>query len=157
LFGLRALTRRAAAVLWVSMPAWLLEARSGGQRALHLADTVLDLHSFTGDGGLATPEAAGFGDFDGIVRLRRLPALHALVAPPGALAAACETPNYLFKVKRKRLALEKLSLPPEESRVESSGCHTHGHNDGPASSGGAKTSRLVGTGAEPKLPAQLDF
>ena len=116
LLGLRALVSRSSAVLWISAPALVFEnTASANQRASHyhvqetagtarishLGDIAMDVHSFVGNGSFSENALAGFGDFDGILRIVRLPAFHS-IAPPAAATATAETPNYLFKVRRAR-------------------------------------------------------
>jgi hypothetical protein len=191
LLGLRNLVRRSSAVLWVSAPAWVVEnsasadqsashnmasssvGTAGTARISHLGDIGLDVHSFVGNGSFSDHASAGFGDFDGILRIARLPAFHS-IAPPAAATATAETPNYLFKVrraissktephvlictsflpricpcitqvKRKGVLVERLALPPDEELSQSAGgCSGHTQNG-------------IASAPEPRLPSQLDF
>ncbi len=148
MIGLRALARSASCIICVTVPVWLAATVAPHalriSQALHLsghvADSVLEMISFTGNGGLNDSNDAGLGDYDGVLRVRRLPTLHALTPPPAASAE----PTFLFKVKRKRLVIEKFSLPPDSTHSDAvaSGCNTHGHHNGTSIS---------------SLPAVLDF
>lgn len=77
----------------------------------HLCDTVISVSSFAGSGG--DMSGSEFSDWDGLIHLQRLPLLHALSAssPPDTL-------HYLYRFRRRAMALEKLSLPPELSRSD---------------------------------------
>ena len=114
-----------------------------------LAD--VELFSFSGNGALLSNTPSEFGDYDGIIRLRRLPRLSCLVAPS---AATLETPDFLFKVKRKRLLIEPLSTPPDERANSSmSGCNTHGAAAAPASN----EPRSLRAAHAARAASQLDF
>jgi hypothetical protein len=81
------------------------------RRVEHLCDSVISISSFAGSGG--DMSGSEFSDYDGILQLQRLPLLHCLSpsSPPDTL-------HYLFRMRRRTMALEKLSLPPELSRSD---------------------------------------
>ena len=76
LLQLRALLRHALVVAVVTVPAHLL-SQSALARVRHAADAVLCLSSFT---GLGTDPPAGFSGFDGLLSVRKLPAVNALAS-----------------------------------------------------------------------------
>lgn len=73
-------------------------------RVRNIVDFALELESFAGTDREANPL---FKEYHGLFHIRKLAALNALaVYTP-------ETHDLAFKLRRKRLVIEKLHLPPE--------------------------------------------
>lgn len=108
---LRGVVTASQAVCYITLPAYLHSAwfvRS----VEHLCDVVVHVQSFAGAGGDVSGSA--FADHDGLLTLLKYPLLHSLIGQPP------DTLEYLFKLRRRTLMIEKLSLPPELSRSEQS-------------------------------------
>ena len=100
--------RAASAVCWITLPRCI--RKEDEQRLCHLADLVLSMNSFLGSGFCLNTDA-GYGDFDGLFVIEKRAAKH-------VFAGQAKENTYLYKLKRKKLVLEVVSLPPEESRTE---------------------------------------
>jgi hypothetical protein len=131
--------RRAVALL--SVPAGLHPSSSAGRLMAHASHASLSLASFAdaaGGAGVQAVALQALGDYDGLLRLEKAPALHALapalgvaahVAPQegGAAAAAGggaagsnSTSSFLYKCARRRILIEKFALPPEMDEAAAS-------------------------------------
>jgi hypothetical protein len=129
--------RRAVALL--SVPAGLHPSSSAGRLMAHASHASLSLASFAdaaGGAGVQAVALQALGDYDGLLRLEKAPALHALapalgvaahVAPQegGATAAAAgggsnSTSSFLYKCARRRILIEKFALPPEMDEAAAS-------------------------------------
>eukprot|EP01133_Synstelium_polycarpum_P018948 gene18948-22675_t len=73
----------------------------------HMADTVVGINSFSGLGG-ATSEA--FADYLGMFNIRKIAKLNTL-----SLSFHPDNLTYVFKMKRRKMVIERIHLPPELS------------------------------------------
>jgi hypothetical protein len=104
-----------------------------------LCDTVFSINSFQ-DSDVKIPEI--YNDFTGVMELKKLSGLNIYSSKlPTVL-------TYLFTRKRKKLFIEELYIPPEQS--QSSEENTKGKKMGNV------TSSMCGTGTGNKVN-QLDF
>ncbi|KJE94565.1 hypothetical protein CAOG_08869 [Capsaspora owczarzaki ATCC 30864] len=111
LFAIRALVRRAYAVCVVTLPAFLFRAMPEGVQAIrHMGDTVVGLEGFAGTPRETHPV---YKDYHGLFRIHRLPRLNSLMcAMPASL-------DLVFKLRRRKLVIETLHLPPDLSETAS--------------------------------------
>lgn len=106
LHALRALLRNSLAVAMVTMPVHLLQELVEVRRLERLCDAAVKIESFAGSEKETNPI---FQDYHGLLHIKRLPRLNSLtVSTPDSMDLA-------FKLKRKKLTIEKLHLPPEFS------------------------------------------
>ncbi|RMX46083.1 hypothetical protein pdam_00009380 [Pocillopora damicornis] len=108
LFQLRATLRSALAVCFVTVPTQLFQDPALTRRVERLCDTVVKLESFAGSDNETNPV---YKDYHGLFHIVRLPRLNSLV---------CHVPDSFdlaFKLRRKKMTIEKLHLPPELSET----------------------------------------
>jgi archaellum biogenesis ATPase FlaH len=101
------------AIALVTIPKLLFPDDAAVKSFECFADASVQLSSFT-----LSKEEHGFGDAHGILTVRKLVQLNSL---------ACQYPdtlNYLYTISKKGLDIEKMSLPPEETRT-GDGSHSH--------------------------------
>lgn len=103
LFYLRTLMRQSLAVCMITLPQEIVSNKYLFQQFAHLSDYVFSL-----DDTLKTRERLSKTQYNGLFRLNKLPSLNSL--------QQCFAPECLdlaFFVKRKRLVVEQLHLPPD--------------------------------------------
>jgi hypothetical protein len=103
---LRRLVDGKRAIAMVTIPRILFPDEEVVKSFECFADGCIQLSCFT-----QSKEEHGFGDAHGILTVRKLIHLNSL---------ACQYPdtlNYLYTISKKNLEIEKMSLPPEESRT----------------------------------------
>ncbi|XP_078346504.1 elongator complex protein 4-like isoform X2 [Oculina patagonica] len=108
LFQLRATLRSALAVCLVTVPTHLFQDPALTRRVERLCDTVVKLESFVGSENETNPV---YKDYHGLFHIVRLPRLNSLV---------CHVPDSFdlaFKLRRKKMTIEKLHLPPDLSEA----------------------------------------
>ncbi|XP_022781811.1 elongator complex protein 4-like isoform X3 [Stylophora pistillata] len=109
LFQLRATLRSSFAVCFVTVPTHLFQQDPAlTRRVERFCDTVVKLESFTGSENETNPV---YKDYHGLFHIVRLPRLNSLV---------CHMPDSFdlaFKLRRKKMTIEKLHLPPELSET----------------------------------------
>jgi len=129
---LRQLLWQRRALVLATVPAALYPA-SALRLMSHTAHAALSLQSFAAAGGAGAAVAQhALGDYDGILRLEKAPALHSLqpsvtvagavaapesgAAPSSAAAAAgnaAASSCFLYKCARRKIVIDKFALPPE--------------------------------------------
>ncbi|PIK57673.1 putative elongator complex protein 4-like [Apostichopus japonicus] len=108
--ALRALLRNSLAVAMVTMPVHLLHDFVEVRRLERLCDAAVQIESFAGSEKETNPI---FQDYHGLLHIKHLPRLNSLtVSTPDSMDLG-------FKLKRKKLTIEKLHLPPEFSESAS--------------------------------------
>lgn len=108
LLGLRAILRTAFAVCVLTVPSHLFCDNVFEKRIETLCDTVVHVDSFVGSDKEKNPV---YKEYHGLFNIKKLPSLNTLV---------CHMPESLdlaFKLRRKKLTIEKLHLPPELSET----------------------------------------
>ncbi|CAL1529602.1 unnamed protein product [Lymnaea stagnalis] len=135
--GLRGILRSAFAVAMITVPAHLFHDRSTVKKMERLCDTVVKLDSFAGSEKEKNPV---FKEYHGLIHLVQLPRLNSLIP------AQHETSDLAFKLRRKKLTIEKLHLPPElrdptgGSQEGNTLLSSHGNNSGCGTSQSSKLS-----------------
>eukprot|EP01126_Amoeba_proteus_P001695 TRINITY_DN1050_c0_g1_i14.p1 TRINITY_DN1050_c0_g1~~TRINITY_DN1050_c0_g1_i14.p1 ORF type:complete len:183 (-),score=25.86 TRINITY_DN1050_c0_g1_i14:108-656(-) len=109
LHALRGLMRSSLAVCYVSVPSTIF-SESFMTRARHICDTVVSIESFATI--LKEDISPIFQDFDGLFHVLKLPRVNTL----NRHTLNCGT-KLTFVVKRKKLRIEPICLPPEISRT----------------------------------------
>ncbi|XP_068673027.1 elongator complex protein 4-like isoform X2 [Montipora foliosa] len=104
LFQLRALMRSAFAVCLITAPTHLFQESALIRRMQRLCDTVVKLESFVGSDNETNPV---YQDYHGLFHIIRLPRLNSLVGH------SPESFDLAFKLRRKKMTIEKLHLPPD--------------------------------------------
>lgn len=109
--ALRSLLRRTLSVCLVTLPVSALLPQTVN-KILHASDTVLEMRSFVGS--RIDVSDYEFREYSGLFELKKLPRMNSLVFNfnPQSL-------QYAFKMKRRKMIVEKLHLPPEETRQAS--------------------------------------
>mmetsp|Transcript_11103 Transcript_11103/g.41457 ORF Transcript_11103/g.41457 Transcript_11103/m.41457 type:complete len:555 (-) Transcript_11103:222-1886(-) len=104
--------RNSAAVCFVTLPATGISKRLE-QAIYSLADLVMDMFSFTGS-NMDVSQSYELVDYTGMLNIRKIPHFNTLSAhfSPDVL-------TYVYKLKKRKLLVEKLHLPPEETRAAS--------------------------------------
>eukprot|EP00474_Spongospora_subterranea_P001148 CRZ01606.1 hypothetical protein [Spongospora subterranea] len=106
--GLKALARESFSIIMVSLPVDLMSSEDVS-RLEYLSDIVLSMHSFIG-------KPAIYGPFDGIMRIEK--SSSTLNVP--------ESDEFLFKLKKTEVIVERVALPVETSdkelQADSSAC-----------------------------------
>lgn len=115
-YRLQALMRQCRAICMLTLPTTLYTADTV-RRIQHICDMSLSLAEFKQSFDMYTQQTATFGDFDGVLNIEKVSQLHTITP-----SLPHET-EYLYKMTRRKLVLERVSLPPEQSRTESE--HTH--------------------------------
>lgn len=108
LFQLRAVMRSALAVCLITIPTHLFQEPALIRRVQRLCDTVIKLESFVGSEMETNPV---YKDYHGLFHILRLPRLNSLVCH------APESFDLAFKLRRKKMTIEKLHLPPDLSET----------------------------------------
>ncbi|XP_067043391.1 elongator complex protein 4-like isoform X3 [Acropora muricata] len=108
LFQLRAVMRSALAVCLITIPTHLFQELALIRRVQRLCDTVIKLESFVGSEMETNPV---YKDYHGLFHILRLPRLNSLVCH------APESFDLAFKLRRKKMTIEKLHLPPDLSET----------------------------------------
>ncbi|XP_022105745.1 elongator complex protein 4-like [Acanthaster planci] len=110
LHALRALLRNSLAVCVITMPTHLFADVAVIRRVERLCDTAVRLESFAGSDKEKNPV---YKEYHGLFHIKQLPRLNSL---SGHMP---DTTDLAFKLKRKKLTIEKLHLPPELSETVS--------------------------------------
>lgn len=106
LIALRFLLRSAFAVAMITVPSHIFHDPDFGRRIERLSDTVIQLESFADSKKSGNPL---YKDYHGLLNIKQLPKLNSF---------KCQMPDvtdWAFKVRRKKLVIEKLHLPPDLS------------------------------------------
>eukprot|EP01027_Heterolobosea_sp_BB2_P014688 GEZU01021073.1.p2 GENE.GEZU01021073.1~~GEZU01021073.1.p2 ORF type:complete len:198 (+),score=52.47 GEZU01021073.1:767-1360(+) len=109
--ALRGLTRSSLSVCMITVPKDSFPD-SFVRKMEHLADIVFDMNSFTGAGMDVSDYE--FKEYTGLFDIKKLPRLNSL-----SVSYAPDSLNYAFKLRRRKLYIEKMHMPPEESRQAS--------------------------------------
>ncbi|XP_015173299.1 PREDICTED: elongator complex protein 4 [Polistes dominula] len=126
LYCFRALLRNSFAVAFISCPTQNFDNYDNMvERLEHLSDFAIRLESFAGSSKETNPL---FKDYHGLLHIKKLPALN-ILAPHTP-----ESRDLVFKLRRKKLLIEILHLPPEfgdttqreQDEMSTSGCLTSG-------------------------------
>lgn len=107
---LHALLRESYSVAFVSVPSHRFEDYNLMHRLSKSCDFVLGLESFQGTDKEVNPL---FKDYHGLLKISKTCSLNSVVPP------IINTKDWVFQVKRKRLLIEKLYLPPDLSETVS--------------------------------------
>lgn len=107
---LRSIVRQSYSVAFVSVPSHLFSDSALINRLSYHADYVIGLESFQGTDKEVHPL---FKDYHGLLNIYKVSANNSLVPP------RVDTKDWVFKLKRKRLCVEKLHLPPDLSETAS--------------------------------------
>lgn len=108
LLGLRAILRTSFAVCLITVPTHLFCDKEFEKRVENMCDTVVHVDSFVGSDREKNP---AYKEYHGLFNIKKLPTLNTLV---------CHMPesfDLAFKLRRKKLTIEKLHLPPELSET----------------------------------------
>ena len=108
LLGLRAILRTSFAVCVVTVPTHLFYEKGFEKRVENMCDTVVHVDSFVGSDREKNP---AYKEYHGLFNIKKLPTLNSIV---------CHMPesfDLAFKLRRKKLTIEKLHLPPELSET----------------------------------------
>ncbi|XP_067937728.1 elongator complex protein 4-like [Watersipora subatra] len=109
LFALRALLRKSYATCFITLPGHLFADSEG---IVSFSDCAIQLISFA-DNPHKYAKNPAFKEFHGLVKIRKLPWINSLI---------CHLPDtldWVFKLRRKRLTIEKMHLPPDLSETVS--------------------------------------
>jgi elongator complex protein 4 len=128
---LRALARQSYTVAFVSVPSYLFVDSALLGRLSNHADYVIGLESFQGTDKEVNPL---FKEYHGILHINKISAGNSLVAP------FVDTHDWVFRLKRKKLSIEKLHLPPDLSETVSRS--TNDHAKSTASCSGSLPNKL---------------
>lgn len=109
---LRALVRTSFSVCMVTVPSHLFADPALILRLQTLSDFVVRLESFQGSDKETNPV---FKDYHGLFHIVKLAAINSLVPP------MVDSTDWVFKLKRRKLTIERLHLPPELSETVSRG------------------------------------
>lgn len=104
--GLRYILRSAFAVAMITVPSHIFHDPGFVRRIERLSDTVVQLKSFADSKKARNPI---YKDYHGLLNIKQLPKLNSI---------KCQMPDvtdWAFKLKRKKLVIEKLHLPPDLS------------------------------------------
>ena len=150
LLNLRALMRHSLAVCLVTVPNQLIGGSGQQQQSLDLHErfTHLSDYSFVLDDSVKATSGLTATEYDGLFRLVKIPRLNSLMASCGAL----DTLDLAFHMKRKRLVVEQLHLPPDIGEADGSDDAIKGRT-GTAS---LTATNLSCTSASSK-PSKFDF
>jgi elongator complex protein 4 len=111
LYALRGLLRASMSVCVFTVPRECISS-SKIDAVRQAADIVIDLNSFVGsDIDVSDWE---FKEYSGLLDIVKLPRMNSLTTN-----YAPDSLNYAFKLKRRKMYIERLNLPPEESREAS--------------------------------------
>lgn len=110
MYGLRALVRSSFSVCLVTVPSHLFHDVALLHRLHSLADFVVRLESFQGSDKETNPI---FKDYHGLFHVVKLAAINTLVPP------LLDATDWVFKLRRRRMVIERLHLPPELSETVS--------------------------------------
>jgi len=108
LHALRGLLRSSLGVCLITFPPHL-HPPALVQRVRHLVDYAVSMVSFAGS---QAEIPAAFADYKGFFYLHKIPRINSLVPP-----VWLDTHTFAFKLKRYKLIIEKINLPPEEGRA----------------------------------------
>eukprot|EP00026_Physarum_polycephalum_P010791 Phypoly_transcript_10971.p1 GENE.Phypoly_transcript_10971~~Phypoly_transcript_10971.p1 ORF type:complete len:378 (+),score=59.01 Phypoly_transcript_10971:104-1237(+) len=123
--ALRGLLRSSLAVCMITFPTHL-HPPALAQKIRHLSDYAVAMVSFAGSRAKVPP---AFTDYKGFFYIHKIPRINSLVPPVWQ-----DTHTLGFKLKRYKLIIEKINLPPEEGRAGDSAEQTHQHKNQPVSS-----------------------
>ncbi|XP_050690332.1 elongator complex protein 4-like isoform X2 [Eriocheir sinensis] len=138
-YMLRALMRSSFSVCLVTVPTHLFVDPALLLRLQTLADFVVRLESFQGSEKETNPV---FKDYHGLFHVVKLAAINSLVPPQ------LDATDWVFKLRRRRMVIEKLHLPPELSDTVS-----RSQEEGGVRRGGQGGQACMGD----RLPRHLDF
>ncbi|KAK4306235.1 hypothetical protein Pmani_021934 [Petrolisthes manimaculis] len=109
---LRAMIRNSFSVCLVTIPSHIFTDPALLSRLHTQADFVVRLESFQGSEKETNPI---FKDYHGLFHVVKLAAINSLVPP------ILDTTDWVFRLKRRKLTIERLHLPPELSETVSRG------------------------------------
>lgn len=107
---LRALVRTSFSVCMLTVPSHLFTDPALILRLQALADFVVRLESFHGSDKETNPV---FKDYHGLFHIVKLASINSLVPP------MLDSTDWVFRLKRRKLTIERLHLPPELSETVS--------------------------------------
>uniref|UniRef100_A0A2P2I2E5 Elongator complex protein 4 n=1 Tax=Hirondellea gigas TaxID=1518452 RepID=A0A2P2I2E5_9CRUS len=107
---IRALLRQSYCVAFITVPSLHFTDQALISRLSYHADYVLGLESFQGTDREVNPL---FKDYHGLLNIFKIAAYGCLVPPQ------IDTKDWVFRLKRKKLCIEKLHLPPDLSETAS--------------------------------------
>ncbi|CAL4192877.1 unnamed protein product [Meganyctiphanes norvegica] len=136
LYILRALVRSSYSVCMITVPSHIFSDPALMLRLQNLSDFVVGLESFQGSEKETNPI---FKDYHGLFHVAKLSAINSLVPP------ILDTVDWVFKLKRRKLVIERLHLPPELSET------ANRNQEDPVKA----TGQSMCSGG--KLPKNLDF
>ncbi|XP_072171722.1 elongator complex protein 4-like [Diadema setosum] len=110
LHALRGLLRVSLAACVVTMPTHLFQDGSTVRKVERLCDSAVLLESFAGSDMETNP---AYKEYHGLFHIRKLPRLNSLTA------CLPDSVDLAFKLRRKKLTIEKLHLPPDLSETVS--------------------------------------
>ncbi|KAK5582909.1 hypothetical protein RB653_004498 [Dictyostelium firmibasis] len=108
LHALKGLLRSSVCTCVISVPTYIYSS-AFVKKIAHLCDTVVSINSFSGLGG-ETPEQ--FAEYLGLFNIRKIARLNTL-----SLSFHPDMLTYVFKMKRRKMCIETIHLPPESSRA----------------------------------------
>jgi elongator complex protein 4 len=111
LYALRSLMRSSLSVCVFTVPKECLST-SRLDAIRQASDIVIDLNSFVG--GDIDVSDWEFKEYSGLLDIIKLPRMNSLTTNYSP-----ESLNYAFKLKRRKMYIERLNLPPEETREAS--------------------------------------
>lgn len=138
IFLLRALVRSSFSIGMVTVPSHLFSDPALMSRLQTMSDFVVRLESFQGSDKETNPI---FKDYHGLFHIVKLSALNSLVPP------VLDSTDWVFRLKRRSLTIERLHLPPELSETVSR------DQEDPVARSRGGGSACMGE----KLPRHLDF
>ncbi|KAF2360558.1 Elongator complex protein 4 [Trinorchestia longiramus] len=107
---LRAMARQSYSVIFVSVPSHLFADTALLGRLSYHADYVIGLESFQGTDKEVNPL---FKDYHGLLNIYKISSINSQV-PPNV-----DTQDWVFRLKRKRICVEKMHLPPDFTETAS--------------------------------------
>jgi len=107
LHALKGLLRSSVSTCLITVPTYIYNS-AFVKKISHLCDTVVSINSFSGLGG-DTPEQ--FAEYLGLFNIKKIARLNTL-----SLSFHPDMLTYVFKMKRRKMCIETIHLPPEMSR-----------------------------------------
>jgi elongator complex protein 4 len=111
LLALKALLRQTLSVCLITIPTVALKPQVIN-RVLHVCDVVFEMRSFVGS--RIDVSDYEFKEYSGLFELKKLPRMNSLV-----LNYSPDSLQFAFKLKKRKMYIEKLHMPPEETRQAS--------------------------------------
>lgn len=112
IYRIQSLMRQCRATCMLTLPTHLYTADII-KHIQYTCDIVYTINEFKQSYSLHTQQTHIFGDYDGVFTINKVSSLHTL------LPTLPHETEYLYKMTRRKLQLDRVSLPPESSRTES--------------------------------------